>query len=196
MTSAAARQEPFPTVPPPEAIFPKPVGETEPEGPVFSEISQNPSGLAALVDDARRLGGLIGTGIAALATIAGIGTALVKADDKGPKSMKSIAHGQKTQTVAANENPPLGVLIGIGVLLTLAILVTEGGFIYAEGALAVPSLLGNPLAIIGELILISLSLFLINLEVAYLVYVYRVAKAELGEKVRFILTPFDWGLSD
>ena len=74
-------------------------------------------------------------------------------------------------------------------------LVIEAGFIYGEAALAAPSLTGNPLAIAGELLLISLSLFLINFEFAYWAYAYRVMGARPGEKAQLNMTLFDWGLS-
>ena len=113
-TFASARQEPFPTVSAPESTFPRPIKETNSAGPDLARVNQNPSGLAGLVDDARRLGALIGTGVAALAALLGLGTALVKAADKSPKSLKSIDRGHGSHTMTAIENPPIGVLVGIG----------------------------------------------------------------------------------
>ena len=76
---------------------------------------------------------------------------------------------------------------GIAVLLTLAILVVEALFIVAEINMLLSGLGETPIGIVPGLILSVLGLFLINLEVACIVFVYRVASAPPGEDVRLNL---------
>jgi len=98
------------------------------------------------------------------------------------------------QFIRRDARPPIGVLIVVGVLLSIVILLVDLLFVAAEVILAGPDFAGNPLTILLSLIVVILGLFLINLDVAYWVYVYRLAGASPSEEVPFDLTPFDWGL--
>ena len=92
------------------------------------------------------------------------------------------------------DKPNLIALIITGLLLTVAIVLVEALFVIVEAILVGPDLTGNPFAIVLSIVIVILGIFLINLEVAYWVYVYRVSKALPGEKIPFDLTPLDWGL--
>ena len=94
----------------------------------------------------------------------------------------------------AVERPPIEGIIVTGILLTLATVVLEIPLIWGEAILAGPAFAGNPLAVGGELLLMSASAFLLNFEVAYWAYAYRVVSAPTGEDIRLDMTPFDWGL--
>ena len=97
----------------------------------------------------------------------------------------------------SGSRPSLTTLVVIGVLLTLAILLVEVLFIVAEIIMLLSGLGETPIGIVLGLILSVLGLFLINFEVAYLAFVYRVASALPGEEVRLILWPWElWGLGD
>jgi hypothetical protein len=96
--------------------------------------------------------------------------------------------------IQRDERPPIGVLIVVGVLLSIVVLLVDLLFAATEVILAGPDFAGNPLTILLSLFVVALGLFLINLDVAYWVYVYRVAEAAPSEEVPFDLTPFDWGL--
>ena len=180
---------PFPTVPPPAVTFEPPIGDSGAPDYKPNKVQPISGALAGNQEDPGLIGGLLGAGIAVLASISGAISAVLQGRQSqlSPRTRGS----ERGPTGLATGNPPIGALIGIGVLLTLATLVVEAGFIYAEAALAAPSLTGNPFAIVGELVLVSLSLFLINFEVAYWAYVYRVMGARPGEKVHLKLAPFD-----
>lgn len=97
----------------------------------------------------------------------------------------------------SGSRPSLTALIVIGVLLTLAIFLVEVLFIVAETIMLLSGIGETPIGIVLGLILSGLGLFLINLELAYLAFVYRVVSASTGEDVRLILWPLElWGLRD
>ncbi len=89
-------------------------------------------------------------------------------------------------------NPSVGALVAIGILLTGAIVVTEIALVWAEIIMAPVSagapLLGVPL----ELVLVSASLALVDLDVAYWSYTYRVQQNPDVKQEFEILPP--WGL--
>jgi hypothetical protein len=96
--------------------------------------------------------------------------------------------------------PNLVGLIAAGLLITGAtILIEYYLFIPAELALLPVIAAGGivaPFAIGLEAILIVESLFLINFDVAYWVYVYRVQISSFDEDVKLNLNPLDgWGLN-
>ena len=96
----------------------------------------------------------------------------------------------------STKRPDTAALVVIGIALTGAIIVTELGLTAAEIALAPIAATGNPLAIGGELILVSTSLFLVDVEIAWWVYVYRVETAPANVDVRLNLNPLEgWGLN-
>jgi len=97
----------------------------------------------------------------------------------------------------SGSRPSLTALIVIGVLLTLSIVLVELLFITAEALMLLSGIGETPIGIVLGLILSVLGLFLINVELAYLAFVYRVASARKDEDVRLILWPWKlWGLRD
>ena len=95
------------------------------------------------------------------------------------------------------KKPPIGFLFVIGNLITIATILAEIPLIWAEIIIALPALSGNPLAILGEISLIALSGFILNFEVSYWVYIYRVLAAPPGKEVDLDLNPLSaWGLAN
>ncbi len=89
-------------------------------------------------------------------------------------------------------NPSVGALVAIGVLLTGAIVVSEIGLVWAEVSIA-PAAAANPLVGVPlELVLVGASLALIDLDVAYWSYTYRVMENPDVKQDFEILPP--WGL--
>jgi hypothetical protein len=101
------------------------------------------------------------------------------------------------QSTSHAKRPTTAQLVVIGVLLTSAIVVSEIALTAGELALAPIAATGNPLAIGGELILTGTSLFLVDVEISYWVYVYRVETALPSQDVKLNLNPLElWGLSE
>jgi RHS repeat-associated protein len=109
----------------------------------------------------------------------------------GPQAHKGL------QSTSHAKRPTTAQLVVIGVLLTSAIVVSEIALTAGELALAPIAATGNPLAIGGELILTGTSLFLVDVEISYWVYVYRVETALPSQDVKLNLNPLElWGLSE
>ena len=97
---------------------------------------------------------------------------------------------------AINERPSIPGLVITGVVMTGAIIATEVVLFQATVALAPVAASGNPIAIGAELVLGGAELFLMNVEVAYWVYVARVIGEPPGVRVEFNLNPLElWGLN-
>jgi RHS repeat-associated protein len=89
------------------------------------------------------------------------------------------------------DNPNIYGMVAAGTVLTLGILITEGGLVLAESATA-PIAVATPLIGVPiEIGLIGISLFLVDVDVAYWSYVYRTYQA--GEKQTFEWF-YPWGL--
>jgi hypothetical protein len=89
-------------------------------------------------------------------------------------------------------------LIAIGVPLTSAIVLVEAGLTVAEIQIALVTLAAPESAIVTiplELVLTNSSLALIDIDIAYWSYTYRVAFAPHGEPVRFEILPL-WGFEN
>jgi hypothetical protein len=91
------------------------------------------------------------------------------------------------------DRPPIWLLVFLGILfLVLFGILLEALFAAAEAilALAAPTLITALLS----LTVAAIGMFLVNFEVAFAVYVYRVVAAPERVEVKLDLTPFDWGL--
>ncbi len=98
----------------------------------------------------------------------------------------------------SDEHPSVAALIAMGIPFTAAIVLVEAGLTYAEiqiglVTLAQPEL--APATIPLELLLTGASLALINVDVAYWSYTYRVAFTPEGEPVKFEALP-PWGFGE
>jgi len=92
--------------------------------------------------------------------------------------------------------PPIIPLILTAIFLTITILVVELLFVAAEIILVMTGLAETPPGVALGLLLAGLGLFLVNFELAFVIYVYRVANASPGGEVRLNLWPWEgWGLS-
>lgn len=95
-----------------------------------------------------------------------------------------------------DDPPSVAALVGLGIPLTMAIIGVEIGLGYAEYSLAAVTISQPGLAFATiplELVLFTASMSLIDLEIAYWSYTYRVATAPVGEPVEFEFLPY-WGL--
>ncbi len=109
-------------------------------------------------------------------------------------------HGydQGNQEGPSYDGPSIATLIAIGIPLTVAIVLVEAGLTFAEiqiglATIVQPELI--PVTIPLELLLTGTSLALIDIEVAYWSYTYRVAFTPEDEPVNFEALP-PWGLSE
>jgi len=94
------------------------------------------------------------------------------------------------------DRPPILALIFIAVLVTVTTILVELLFIAAEIIMLLSGIGETPAGIMLGLILAALGLFLINFDLAFVIYVYRVASAPAGEEVRPNLRFWEgWGLS-
>lgn len=92
--------------------------------------------------------------------------------------------------------PPIIPLVLIAILLTITTLLVELLFVAAEVSLLMSGLGETPVGVLLGLVLAGLGLFLVNFDLAFVIYVYRVAHASPGEQVRLNLWPWEgWGLS-
>ena len=95
-----------------------------------------------------------------------------------------------------SDRPPILALIFIAVLVTVTTILVELLFIAAEIIMLLSGVGETPAGVMLGLILAALGLFLINFDLAFVIYVYRVASAPAGEEVRPNLRFWEgWGLS-
>jgi hypothetical protein len=94
------------------------------------------------------------------------------------------------------DNPPVEALVAIGILLTVVGLVFGVATVVAEIALA--PLAATPQGMAAEALLIAADLILINVEVAWWTYTYRVAQAgPNGPHIDINFNPLEaWGLNE
>lgn len=92
--------------------------------------------------------------------------------------------------------PRIFPLILTAILLTVATLLVELLFVAAEVILVTSGLGETPPGVLLGIVLAGLGLFLIDFDLAFVIYVYRVANAAPGEEVQLNLWPWEgWGLS-
>jgi hypothetical protein len=85
----------------------------------------------------------------------------------------------------------------VAILLTITTLLIELLFIAAEVILVISGLVQTIPGLLLSLLLAGLGLFIGNSELAFVIYVYRIASARPGEDVLFRLWPWEaWGLSE
>ena len=100
------------------------------------------------------------------------------------------------QQIIENEqvNPPIEEIVAVGVLLFGASLIIEGGLAVAE-TLIVPTIAATPpLTTIAELTMFGATVAIIDINVAYLSYTYRVYKEPEEKQYIEFLPP--WGFGD
>ena len=94
------------------------------------------------------------------------------------------------------DRPPIFPLIFIAVLITVVTILVELLFVAAEIIMLLSGIGETPQGVVLGLILAVLGLFLINFDLAFVIYVYRVGSAPAGEDVRVNLRFWEgWGLS-
>ena len=90
--------------------------------------------------------------------------------------------------------PRIFPLILTAILLTVATLLVELLFVAAEVILVSSGLGETPPGVLLGIVLAGLGLFLIDFDLAFVIYVYRVANATPGEEVQLNLWPWEgWG---
>ena len=98
----------------------------------------------------------------------------------------------------SDEPPSVAALITIGIPFTAAIVLVETGLTIAEieiglATLAQPELV--PVTVPLELVLTSVSIALIDVDIAYWSYTYQVAFSKENEPVKFEILP-PWGFDN
>lgn len=111
-------------------------------------------------------------------------------------AVTSVLSGLTFLRRGESDRPPILPLIFIAVLITVITILVELLFVAAEIIMLLSGFGETPAGIFLGLILAVLGLFLINFDLAFVIYVYRVASAPAAEDVRVNLKFWEgWGLS-
>jgi len=95
-----------------------------------------------------------------------------------------------------SDRPPILPLIFIAVLITITTILVELLFIAAEVIMLLSGIGETPAGVVLGLMLAALGLFLINFDLAFVIYVYRVSSAPAGLEVKPNLRFWEgWGLA-